>query len=405
MLSSRSVSRRVVVAILALAAGVFGSPTFAAAQDTREETIATAQADKDKAATADTESKAEHISELIGGVLTPKAHSFFPYFDSVYSGGGFTLGAGYGWLYGDNSNAAIRGLYSIKNYKLIEAVTTSSQHLDGKLTVGARAGWRDAPEVAFYGLGMDTTPENRTQFDLQEGYGEATAMLRPVDFALLAGGVSVEDYTIKSGKGDDPSIEDVFTPATAPGLGTNPTYVHSQATAAIDWRTSPGYSRKGGYYGVTLHDYTNTNGAYDFNRLDATLIQHVPVLRETWVLSFRGDMKTTLGDDELVPYFLLPSLGSGSTLRAYRSWRFRDRHSLLMSGEFRWIPSRLGMDMAIFYDAGKVASRREDLNFVGLEHDWGVGVRLHGPTQTPLRIEVSRGSEGWHLTFSGDAAF
>jgi len=52
-----------------------------------------------------------------------------------------------------------------------------------------------------------------------------------------------------------------------------------------------------------------------------------------------------------------------------------------------------------------VASRREDLNFVGLEHDWGVGVRLHGPAQTPLRIEVSRGSEGWHLTFSGAAAF
>ena len=55
-----------------------------------------------------------------------------------------------------------------------------------------------------------------------------------------------------------------------------------------------------------------------------------------------------------VPYFLLPSLGSGSTLRGYSSWRFRDRHSLLMSGEFRWIPNRLGLDMAMFYDTGKV---------------------------------------------------
>jgi hypothetical protein len=399
------VSRRLVAtAILVLGAAVLGSPKPAAAQDTREQVIAAAQAEKEKSAKPDAESKAEQISELVGGVLTPKAHSFFPYFDSVYSGGGFTLGAGYGWLYGDHSNAAIRGLYSIKNYKLIEAVTTSSQHLDGKLTVGARVGWRDAPEVAFYGLGMDTTLDGRANFDLREGYGDATAALWPVDWAMLAGSVGVEGYTIESGKGKEPSIEDAYTPATAPGLGANPTYVHSQATAAIDWRTSPGYSRKGGYYGVTLHDYSNTNGVYDFNRLDATLIQHVPVLRETWVLSFRGDMKTILGDD-LVPYFLLPSLGSGSTLRAYHSWRFRDRNSLLMSGEFRWIPSRLGLDMAIFYDAGKVASRREDLNFVGLEHDWGVGMRLHGPIQTPLRIEVSRGSEGWHLTFSGAAAF
>jgi hypothetical protein len=405
MLSSRSVPRRVVVAaILALGLAIVGRPNPAAAQDTREEVIAAAQAAKESATPPDTESKAEHIADLVGGVLTPKAHSFFPYFDSVYSGGGFTLGAGYGWLFGDHSNAAIRGLYSIKNYKLIEAVTTSSQHLDGKLTVGARVGWRDAPEAAFYGLGMETTLDDRANFNLREGYGDATATLWPSGWTMLAGSVGVEGYTIKSGKGDEPSIEEAFTPAAAPGLGTNPTYVHSQATAAIDWRTSPGYSRKGGYYGLTLHDYSNTNGVYDFNRLDATLIQHVPVLRETWVLSFRGDMKTTLGDD-LVPYFLLPSLGSGSTLRAYHSWRFRDRHSLLMSGEFRWIPSRLGMDMAIFYDAGKVASRREDLNFVGLEHDWGVGMRLHGPTQTPLRIEVSRGSEGWHLTFSGAAAF
>ena len=37
----------------------------------------------------------------------------------------------------------------------------------------------------------------------------------------------------------------------------------------------------------------------------------------------------------------MPSLGSGRTLRAYRSWRFRDRHSILGQAEFRWIPNRL----------------------------------------------------------------
>ena len=60
-----------------------------------------------------------------------------------------------------------------------------------------------------------------------------------------------------------------------------------------------------------------------------------------------------------MPYFLLPSLGSGSTLRGYSSWRFRDRHSLLVSGEWRWIPNRMGLDMALFYDAGMVANRLE----------------------------------------------
>jgi outer membrane translocation and assembly module TamA len=101
----------------------------------------------------------------------------------------------------------------------------------------------------------------------------------------------------------------------------------------------------------------------------------------------------------------MPSLGSGSTLRGFGSWRFRDRHSMLMSGEWRWIPSRLALDMAIFYDAGKVASRREDLNFTDLKQDVGIGVRFHGPMATPLRIDVAHGSEGMHLVFSGSAAF
>jgi len=47
--------------------------------------------------------------------------------------------------------------------------------------------------------------------------------------------------------------------------------------------------------------------------------------------------------------------------RGYGSWRYRDRHSELLSVEWRWIPSRFALDMAIFYDAGKVTSRRSDL--------------------------------------------
>jgi hemolysin activation/secretion protein len=106
-----------------------------------------------------------------------------------------------------------------------------------------------------------------------------------------------------------------------------------------------------------------------------------------------------------VPYFLLPSLGSGRTLRAYSTGRFRDRHSILTSAELRWIPSRLALDMAIFYDAGKVTRRREDLDFNRLESNWGIGARFHGPTTTVLRIEAARGSDGWHLVIATSAAF
>ena len=130
----------------------------------------------------------------------------------------------------------------------------------------------------------------------------------------------------------------------------------------------------------------------------------MPLLRETWVLSMRGRVQTTLNDNDLIPYFLLPTLGSGSTLRAFATERFRDRHSMLMTAEFRWIPNPFGLDMALFYDARKVTSRRRDLNFKGLKSDVGIGARFHGPSSTPLRIELAVGNEGWKVVFSANAA-
>jgi hypothetical protein len=100
-----------------------------------------------------------------------------------------------------------------------------------------------------------------------------------------------------------------------------------------------------------------------FDSVDGEIVQHLPILREDWVISLRGLVQPTLDDDDIVPFFLLPSLGSGDTLRGYASWRFSDRHSLLMTGELHWIPNRAGMDVALFYDAAKVTNRRRDLDF------------------------------------------
>ena len=112
-----------------------------------------------------------------------------------------------------------------------------------------------------------------------------------------------------------------------------------------------------------------------------------------------------MDDDDQVPYFLLPSLGSGSTLRGYSSWRFRDREAVLVSGELRWIVSRLALDMAVFYDTGIVAPRLDTIRLDAFVNNYGVGARFHGPARTPLRVELAHGREGFHVVFSASAAF
>ena len=156
---------------------------------------------------------------------------------------------------------------------------------------------------------------------------------------------------------------------------------------------------------MTYHDFTDPDNAFGFWQGDYEAIQHIPLKREAWVLSFRGLVGTTyLKTNQQVPFFMLASLGGGSDLRAFSSWRFRDRNSLLLQAEWRIIVNRY-VDMAVFSDAGKVAAHRSDLNFDGLKMDGGLGFRLHGPLATPLRIDFAKGSEGLTIVFGASAVF
>jgi hypothetical protein len=375
-----------------------------AAQDSRAAIIGAQQEEKAKTATPYTPNGAERVLVALEREFLQDPNGVYPYFGSVYSGGGFTLGAGYRRFYGDRTHADLKGLYSFKNYKLVEVSTDSWGHADGRLDLHARAGWRDATQVAFYGIGMDS-PEDRSNFRMKQAYVGGDARARPVPWTVFRAGISYEDFTLESGSGSSPSIEEVHTPASAPGLGASPTYLHFAASGGIDTRPSPGYARRGGLYEVTYHNYADRDDTYSFDRMDAEIVQHIPILRENWVISLHGLLQTTLDDADTVPYFQMPSLGSGSTLRGFSGWRFRDLHSLLMTGEFRWIPNRLGLDMALFYDTGKVTPRFREISWRGLASDVGIGIRFHGPVATPLRVELARSREGMRLVFAGSAAF
>ena len=119
------------------------------------------------------------------------------------------------------------------------------------------------------------------------------------------------------------------------------------------------------------------NEQYSFRSLEAEVTQMIPLMRANWVIALRGLATVTDVDaTEAVPFFMLPSLGGGKTLRGFPDSRFRDRHRLVMNAELRWTPARF-LDMALFYDAGKVAAQKGDLDFRDLEDSYGIGMRIH----------------------------
>ena len=381
-------------------------PVWAGAQETRAAAIAAAQAEKATRLAPEERSWAEQLVLTARQMLVLQPAGVYPYFDSVYSGGGFTLGAGYRHFTGDRTQWNIAGLYSVTGYKLIEAGTTSPGHWSGRLDLRAAAGWRDATQVAYHGLGIESPEDPGTAYRMQQTYAGGDVTLRPRSWIPLTAGVSYEQYTIKDPTGDLIPVEAAYDAVTAPGIGADPAFWHATVSAAIDGR-QPGadYARRGGLFQVTHHHYADRDATYSFSRLDLEAVQHIPILRENWVVSLRSRLQSTPDDDDQVPYFMLPSLGSGSTLRGFSSWRFRDRHAVLVSGEWRWIANRMALDMALFYDAGMVAPRLDALTIGSFVSDYGIGVRFHGPARTPLRVELARSVEGLRVVFSASAAF
>ena len=132
-------------ALLACLLAALAAP--AAGQSSRADVIIQQEAAKAKKLAPPTPNKAEALVGKVEEILLESPSGFYPYFGSVWSGGGFTLGAGYRQYRGDNTFFDIKGLYSFSNYKYIETTAATLGLADGKVNVGAHLGWRDATQV------------------------------------------------------------------------------------------------------------------------------------------------------------------------------------------------------------------------------------------------------------------
>jgi hypothetical protein len=379
------------------------------AQDTRAEVIRQEQAERQQQLTAPQPNGVERFLDRLEdwGLITGSPRGVYPWFGSVYSGGGFAAGLGGRKPFGDDGALNVFGGYSIARFARAQAdlalPTFARNH--ARITLSGR--YIDAPDVRYFGVGNTSRNDERTRF----GYTPITGGLR-LDIEAgkkltFGGGVDYHDISTSAGR-TAPSIEELFTPANTPGLELSSfTYINSTARAAFDWRRPLGYSGRGGLLRAQFDDFREReNEQYSFQSLEGEVLQLIPILRANWVIALRGLATITdIKDTGSVPYFLLPSIGGGTTVRGYPDFRFRDRNRLVMNAELRWTPARF-LDMAVFYDTGKVAADRRDLDFEHLKESYGVGMRVVGLQGYAFRIEAARSREhDVRLIFSAGGAF
>lgn len=376
----------------------------AAAQGTRAGAIEEQQQQKAQSLQPNVTSGAE--SFFMRFVDNPIRAGWFVASGGLPPGGGLSLGPGYRWWVGDRSSLDVVAVGSLKRYWRVEGLYSTQGLLRNHLDLEARVGTRVGPSIFYWGTGNDSSADARASFYGRQDGADLFAHVRTVPFLFVGANAGVEDWTTSGGRGNVRSVENVFDPVTAPGLGADPRYVRTGGYAALDSRPSAAYSATGTLLRADFNRYRDSRGLpVDFDRLDLEAVQYVPILHANWVLAFRGlASTTTTAADHVVPYFMMPHLGSGSTLRSFSSFRFRDRNRLLLTGEFRWRPNEF-MDMALFYDAGKVAPTRGQLDLENLQRSYGIGVRFHSKWANLLRIELANGREGLNLVFSTGGPF
>jgi Omp85 superfamily domain len=319
-------------------------------------------------------------------------HGFAPAFGDIKRGSGFAPGVAYGYELPTGGVIVLKGAYSIHNYKVAQIAAQSAPLAAGRLIFRGRARWQDAPSVRLYGLGSDS-PDFRTAYAETKTEVSSEAAWTPARVIRFVAGIGLERFdTGLAHNEEEPDRFVLF--AGMPGAGADPRYVHSQASAAIDLRDSPGYSRRGSLLSAGFHHFRETNsGPLSFQRVDVVAEQYIPIIRNHSAVFVNLHVATTVTDSShAVPFFLLPDLG-GHDLRGFPDWRFRDRHAINWTAEYRWFALE-SLDAAVFYDAGKAVSTRSALDFSGLKSSIGGGVRLHSSRSTFVRLEAAHSREG-----------
>lgn len=332
---------------------------------------------------------------LLERVLNPP-EGFYPKIGNITAGSGFSFGPAYRkpGLFGGNADFSAFGAASFQRYWMIDTRLTLPRLAKERVSVDVHAQRYEFPEEDFFGLGPDSHRTDEVAYGVASSVFGGTGSIRPRQWLTVGAGL---DYLTPhvSTLGDGRRIDTLFNEASAPGLATQPDFLRYELFADLNYREPRGNPRRGGRYAVALEQFDDRDGdRYSFRRVEVDLQQYLSMLNDRRVLAFHAVVSTSDADPgREVPFYFQRTLGGPDDLRGFRRFRFRDRNMLLLQAEYRW-EIFTAVDGAIFYDAGRVAPRFEDLGFDNLESDYGIGFRFGTRNGVFLRVEGAFGSSG-----------
>jgi len=287
---------------------------------------------------------------------------------------------------------------------------------------------RSLPNMTYYGLGPNTSLSDAAIFSLRDTSAGIEMTTPFPEVAWLSAGGKIEGLwpSVGSVTGNNiVSIQQEYTEQTAPGLVSQPPFVHEMLFLHPHKRFLERFAID---YNVAYSFYQDTaTGHYSFHRFEANLDhrffpqkkRHGGVIEQNYFSVRWRYSVSDASSGNAVPFYLQETLGGSDidnqpTLRAFKDYRFRGPDLLMVQAEYdrktcvtctpckegiiRTVCSHLGLLVA--YDAGKVALQNGDLDFSGMRQSFGGGVAIYLGKDVIFRMAVALGGgEGTHTYF------
>lgn len=332
-------------------------------------------------------------SRIFNRIFNPP-RGWFAQIGGVGEGNGFTLGGGYRQPT-DLGVFTARALGSIRHSHLASLEFSRAFLPREAGVISATVMRRHEAAQRFYGMGPDTSFDDRTSFGLSATQVDVSASVRVTRWLTGIAGVGFGNPDISGSSESNrvPDTGDHYTEADAPGIAVQPEYLLTHLGAVIDTRDTRN-PRKGGFYQFALRRFDDREGGdYSFTDTRIDLQQFIPFWNKSRVLALRAlaHHADGLGQAQ-VPFYLMPTLGGARTLRGYDRQRFRDRSLIYLSAEYRYEVNPFLMG-AVFYDAGQVAPDWSHFSFSDFRDNYGIGMRVGYRNAVAVRADLAFGGE------------
>jgi len=296
-------------------------------------------------------------------------------------------------LFNLGSQARVRGSYGFRGRGTAGASFNKLQIAGSgynPLYLGAAAEFASIPDEDFFGIGNNSSSDNKTDYKQQ-----TISFIAPLEYdhgrhISLFAVPSLIRYRVSEPNGDLTPIQDKFAPDDVPGLNSTAWMGDITGIVTIDYLDSEvrpargllGRARLGVSDEATWISEEEERDPFGYWLAQAGLSSFFEM---PWgphrVLVLQAEIESREDfSDRIIPYYLLSQFGSRETIRGFVRGRYADKKKLLFTAEYRypiWIFQEGVMDAFVFADGGQVASRISDFGFGRFHPGGGFGLHLY----------------------------